>query len=78
MKSLSPRNAKDSSSAHDTKALQLGLLAADMKNMKSEVVELGRIQRALVEGVEEIMGRRIERLRQEVMMAMEERIKVNR
>jgi hypothetical protein len=49
-----------------------------MKNMKSEVVELGRIQRALVEGVEEIMGRRIERLRQEVMMAMEERIKVNR
>ena len=47
-----------------------------MEKIKTEVSEMGRIQKALVEGVEGIMGRRIERLRQEVMMAMDERLKV--
>ena len=70
--------SQGSSSAHDTKALQLGLLAADMEKIKSEVSEMGRIQRALVEGVEGIMGRRIDRLRQEVVMVMDERFKVRR
>ena len=68
--------SQESSHSSDTKALQLGLLAADMERVKADVAELGRIQRAMVEGVEQLMGRQLDRLKQGVMVAVEEKIRV--
>ena len=44
--------------------------------VKSDVIELARIQKGLVEGVESLLARQMGRLRQEIVMMVEERIKV--
>ena len=44
--------------------------------VKSDVFELARIQKGLVEGVEQLMNRQMERLRAGVMMTVEEQLQV--
>ena len=74
--SISPWPRHSRHATCEAKDCSININCHHILKVKSDVFELARIQKGLVEGVEQLLNRQLERLKAGVMMTVEEQLKV--